>query len=59
MDNQPEIELTGNVRIICDVCGEELEGEFRRDGGRWHGLNIKPCEKCIEKAREEEKEKGA
>jgi hypothetical protein len=46
------IEITHDVELWCSTCGAGIcsNGNVRRDG---RGIDIEPCDKCLEDAKEE------
>jgi len=54
----PEIDVKVDVEIWCG-CGEWLCNQSRDASSRsQHRIEVEPCEKCLDRAREAEYQKG-
>lgn len=48
MQTDPEITVKATITIVCDECGNDLEGDYDQRRDR---VLVRPCEGCLEKAR--------
>ena len=46
----PTVNIDVEIEVWCDNCGEGL---CRQSSGTRGGVNVAPCEKCLEEARTE------
>ena len=57
MEIEHKADITIDIEAVCNECGSDLD--ITSSGTQRNGdpkLFIEPCQKCLEKAREEERE---